>query len=87
MTTAIVFICQQQNCMYANIWAIFFISFIVSEKIIVEKIGWVTIFIYFLRLTFFYWSIFSKLVSTITDGNEVYIFFISFSDWNHKTFP
>ena len=31
----------------------------------------VTIYIYFLRLTFFYWSIFSKLVSTHTDSIEV----------------
>ena len=30
----------------------------------------VTIYIYFLRLTFFYWSIFSKLVSTHTDSIE-----------------
>ena len=32
--------------------------------------GGVTIYIYFLRLTFFYWSIFSKLVSTHTDSTE-----------------
>ena len=32
--------------------------------------GGVTIYIYFLRLTFFYWSIFSKLVSTHTDSIE-----------------
>ena len=30
----------------------------------------VTIYIYFLRLAFFYWSIFSKLVSTHTDSIE-----------------
>ena len=30
--------------------------------------GGVTIYIYFLRLTVFYWSIFSKLVSTHTDS-------------------
>ena len=30
----------------------------------------VTIYIYFLRLTFSYWSIFSKLVSTHTDSIE-----------------
>ena len=35
-----------------------------------EKVGGVTIYIYFLRLTFFYWSIFSKLVSTHTDSIE-----------------
>ena len=35
-----------------------------------EKVGGVTIYIYFLRLTFFYWSIFSKLVSTHTDSTE-----------------
>ena len=32
--------------------------------------GGVTIYIYFLRLTFFYWSIFLKLVSTHTDSIE-----------------
>ena len=32
--------------------------------------GGVTIYINFLRLTFFYWSIFSKLVSTHTDSTE-----------------
>ena len=32
--------------------------------------GGVTIYIYFLRLTFFYWPIFSKLVSTHTDSIE-----------------
>ena len=32
--------------------------------------GGVTIYIYFLRLTFFYWSIFSKLDSTHTDSIE-----------------
>ena len=32
--------------------------------------GGVTIDIYFLRLTFFYWSIFSKLFSTYTDSTE-----------------
>ena len=32
--------------------------------------GGVTIYIYFLRLTFFYWSISSKLVSTHTDSTE-----------------
>ena len=35
-----------------------------------EKVGGVTIYIYFLRLTFFYWSIFSKLFSTHTDSTE-----------------
>ena len=35
-----------------------------------EKVGGVTIYIYFLRLTFFYWPIFSKLVSTHTDSIE-----------------
>ena len=37
--------------------------------------GWVTIYIYFLRLTFFYWSIFSKLVSTHTDSIEALLNF------------
>ena len=35
----------------------------------------VTIYIYFLRLTFFYWSIFSKLVSTHTDSTEALLNF------------
>ena len=35
-----------------------------------KKLGGVTIYIYFLRLTFFYWSIFAKLVSTHTDSIE-----------------
>ena len=33
-----------------------------------EKVGGVTIYIYFLRLTVFYWSIFSKLGSTHTNS-------------------
>ena len=37
--------------------------------------GGVTIYIYFLRLTFFYWSIFSKLVSTHTDSTEALLNF------------
>ena len=37
--------------------------------------GGVTIYIYFLRLTFFYWSIFSKLVSTHTDSIEALLNF------------
>ena len=32
--------------------------------------GGVTIYIYFVRLAFFYWSIFAKLVSTHTDSIE-----------------
>ena len=40
-----------------------------------EKVGGVTIYIYFLRLTFFYWSIFSKLVSTHTDSTEALLKF------------
>ena len=40
-----------------------------------KKFGGVTIFIYFLRLTFFYWSIFSKLVSTHTDSNKALLKF------------
>ena len=35
----------------------------------------VTIYIYFLRLTFFYWSIFSKLISIDTDSNEALLKF------------
>ena len=38
MTIAIVFIYQQQNSIFATIWAIF-ISVIASESIIVEKSG------------------------------------------------
>ena len=37
--------------------------------------GGVTIYIYLLRLTFFYWSIFSKLVSTYTDSTEALLIF------------
>ena len=37
--------------------------------------GGVTIYIYFLRLTFFYLSIFSKLVSTHTDSIEALLKF------------
>ena len=71
MTTAIVFIYQQQNCIYATIWAIFFYLFrYVRVDNRRKKIGGVTIFSYFLKLTFFYWLIFSKLVSTHTDSNE-----------------
>ena len=37
--------------------------------------GGVTTYIYFLRLTFFYWSIFSKLVSTHTDSTKALLIF------------
>ena len=40
-----------------------------------KKVAGVTIYIYFLRLTFFYWSIFSKLVSIDTDSNEALLKF------------
>ena len=47
-----------------------------------EKVGGVTIYIYFLRLTFFYWSIFSKLVSTLTDSIEALLDFFGLLEVN-----